>query len=346
MKSLKSMRYYFFIVMLPYGMQGQPEAWTWFYRKAFNPQEAMDNGQKKEVAFYKDDCEPFTQLVFSWNAFRQDQGYFSFWAQVRNKKSAHWGAWHKMAEWGKGVQRSFICEGDGSTRYVHVRLESDLSDAFRIKIVSHKNADLSLVKAFAVSLSDYNKFKPEVIDKKRIKLPAVLINDIPKKAQLSLDHPRSNHMCSPTSCSMVAGFLQGEDIDPLDFAQKSFDEGLDTYGSWPFNTAHAFERCEGKVWFAPVRLNSFHGLHSQLQRGLPVIVSVRGHIHGAPKSYDNGHLLVVVGWDAHAQSVICYDPAFDDAAKIVKYYPVKSFLSAWERSSRLAYLAEPTVKLF
>jgi len=350
MKRIKSIGSYFFIaasfiVMVPDCLRGQPEAWTWLHRKVFNQQELTENQQKKEISFYKQQCNPFTQLVFSWNAFREQDGYFSFWVKVHNKKTDRWGSWHKMAEWGNGVQRSFASKKDDARCcYVHVRLEcpEEYADAFRIKILSHDNADLSLVKSFAVSLSDYTKFKSESVDKKRMRLlPSVRIAAVPKKAQLSLDHPRNNHLCSPTSCSMVTSFLTGQEIDPVDFAQNAFDAGLNAYGSWPFNTAHAFERCQGAVWFAPARFNEFKELHHQLQRGIPVIVSVRGRIDGAPKSYDSGHLLVVVGWDAHKQTVICHDPAFDRADKIVKQYPVKSFLSAWERSHRLAYLAEP-----
>lgn len=348
MKGNKSIRYSLLIgIMVSQAMYGQEEPWTWLHRKVFSKQDSIENGQKKEIAFVKEGCESFTQLVFSWNALRDKKGYFSFWVRVHNKTNGQWGSWHKMVEWGSGVQRSFVSKGKDNTRYLHVRLEldgEDHADAFCIKILSHDDADLSLIKSFAVALSDYQKFKPELIDKKGLKFSSVRIKSVPKKAQLSLDHIRSNHMCSPTSCSMLTSFLAGNDIDALNFAHKSFDEGLDAYGSWPFNTAHAFELCDQKAWFAPVRLHSFQRLHNQLKQGIPVVVSVRGMIEGAPKSYDNGHLLVVVGWDSQKQLVICHDPAFDHADKIVKQYPVKSFLSAWERSYRLAYLADLIVK--
>lgn len=141
---------------------------------------------------------------------------------------------------------------------------------------------------------------------------------------------------------MLLGYLLGQEIDPLEFAEHSFDTGLDAYGSWPFNMAHAFERSGGEVYFAAARLNSFAGLYQRLKQGIPVVVSVRGYLAGAPKIYSHGHLLMVVGFDSERQRVICHDPAFPSDEKIFTSYPLKGFLMAWERSHRLAYLAEPT----
>ena len=148
-------------------------------------------------------------------------------------------------------------------------------------------------------------------------------------------------MCSTTSCSMLVSFLMNTMVDPLDFAQHSLDSGLNAYGSWPFNVAHAFELCGGKYFFSVARLPSFRELHHHIYRGIPVVVSVRGYLQGAPKVYSNGHLLLVVGWDAKRKQVICHDPAFKKSRKTLKRYDIASFLSAWERSHRLAYIAEP-----
>ena len=90
------------------------------------------------------------------------------------------------------------------------------------------------------------------------------------------------------------------------------------------------------------RLNSFAQLHASLQRKTPVIVSVRGWLGGAPKVYENGHLMVVVGWDAHKRQVICHDPAAKKVSQVVHAYAIRDFLAAWERSRRLSYVFELT----
>ena len=145
-----------------------------------------------------------------------------------------------MMEWGTQVQRSFAYQNHG-LRYEHVRLEQPYgkhADAFRVKIMAHEGAVLSDLQAIFVALSDFTRFTQE---SDGITLPSVLIHNVPQKAQFGLDHPRNNHLCSPTSCSMLVSFLTKADVDPVDFAESSYDVGLNTYGSWPFNMAHAFE---------------------------------------------------------------------------------------------------------
>jgi len=318
--------------------------WTSLYKKMFTEEELDENVEKNELYFSKLGIPGFSQLLFSWNAFRPTRGYFTFSVKARDAKSGTWGPWHKMIDWGADVQRSYISKTAKRTSYFHVRLEipsSSRADGFRIKIVSNNAADMSQIKAFAVSVSDFSNFKSEVGDKRLLNLPSVYIENVPQLSQMVLDHPRSDGLCSPTSCSMLTSFLCKQAVDPVDFADKVFDSGLDTYGSWPFNIAHAFERCEGSMLFATARLDSFSSLHKQLRRGIPALVSVRGALDGAPKVYTNGHLIIVVGWDGETGQVICHDPAFDDNDATLQRYDIKNFLHAWEKSRRLIYLAEP-----
>ena len=118
-----------------------------------------------------------------------------------------------------------------------------------------------------------------------------------------------------------------------------FDQGLDSYGSWPFNMVHAFELCQGAYWWRVIRMNSFKQLYALLHHNYPVAVSVRGALPGAPKAYNDGHLMVVIGYDASTQSIICYDPACAYDRTSVRKYPLADFLRAWEKSHRLAYCA-------
>lgn len=147
----------------------------------------------------------------------------------------------------------------------------------------------------------------------------------------------------PTSCTMLTSYVLNRVVDPLDFARNSFDAGLDKYGSWPFNVAHAYECAQGEAHFCVARLSSFAGLHNHLKKGIPVVVSVRGAIEGAPRVYHNGHLLLVVGYDNKSKEVICHDPAAATANATVQRYALKHFLAAWERSHRLAYMADVKV---
>lgn len=323
----------------------QTEQWTWFHRKVFNEQEQQENAAKSPLAFAKTDLPKFSQLVFSWNALRPEKGHFTFYAQVRDARTQKWSKWHQMAVWGAEKQKSFETDPDHISSYHHVRLESKpllLADGFAIKVEAHDGAHLDKLKAFGVNLANLHLFSPE----KEHTIPglaSVMVQGVPKYSQFELDHPRNDGLCSPTSCAMLTAYLLSKQIDPIDFAEKSHDQGMDKYGSWPFNIAHAFERSEGKILYAIKRLNSFKDLHQNLVKGIPVVVSVRGQIHGAPRPYKNGHLLVVIGYDTKTKEVICHDPAMASALYVRKKYPIKSFLQAWERSHRLAYCADRIV---
>lgn len=321
-----------------------PHAWTWMYSKKFAESPRAGNGNKKSLFFMQDNVSPFTQLIFSWNALRPKQGHFSFYVQVRDAATKKWGSWHRMVDWGKDVQRSYLSKSDGFSSYVHVRLETDNkknADAFRIKVEPQKSAPLSLVRNVSVALSDFNNFKVESHKNVDSSLGSIHLSNIPSIAQFALEHEDKGRICSPVSCSMVVHYMTGQYKDPLDFAAGVFDVGLGVYGSWGCNMAHAFEHSDGKTHFFVRRMNTFADIHQQLVQALPVVVSIRGSLPGALKPFPHGHLMVVVGWDSNAREVLCHDPASDNHDTVFKRYPLEHFLRAWESSHRLAYIVEP-----
>lgn len=320
------------------GIDAQQE-WTSLHRKFFSTQELLANKHKHKIVYSKLDLPNFTQLIFSWNAARPLHGYFTFWVQVRDSHTKKWTQWFKMIEWGKGVQRSFKSDLYRGIEYIHVRLETGkhFGDGFRIKVEPQGGADLSYLQGMNVALSDLTLFAAE---NKIHYLPSIMVKGVPTFSQFLLDHPRNAALCSPTSSAMVCSYLLQRIIDPLEFAEGSYDYGLEVYGSWPFNTAHMFEISQGEIHSCVCRLPSFKHLYKELSKGLPVIVSVRGPLQGSATPYSGGHLLVVVGWDAKTNEVICHDPAFDSSKAVIKRYPLQDFLLAWERSHRLAYVVE------
>lgn len=320
--------------------------WTWLHRKTFTDTLRAANISKKSLVFTDDAIAPFTQLIFSWNALRPEKGHFSFFAQVRDAATKKWGEWHTMADWGAGVQRSYMSKGDGFSSYAHVRLEIDnkkSADGFRIKVEPRDSAHLGLLYGLSVTTSHFDLFKPESADGVAQKMKTVVLSGVPKIAQFALDHEDNHRICSPVSCAMVVQYLTGEVKDPLDFASGVFDKGLSVYGSWACNVAHAFDVCRGSAYFCVKRCNSFLDIHKQLMRGVPSVVSVRGVLPGALKPFSQGHLMVVVGWDCAAREVLCHDPAADEHHLVIKRYPLEDFLRAWERSHRLTYAIEPVV---
>ncbi len=315
--------------------------WTWFFSKQFSHEESAEYHKKNNLSFVSQ-TPKFGQLILSWNAFRPEKGHFRFWVQAQDSVTKKWYGPHHIVDWGKDIQRSYISLDDKGTGCYHVRLElprHKRADAFRVKIEAKEGADLSLLKSLQVCVCDFAKF-PTDVARNYAHLKSVAIHNVPKQSQMILNHPRANNMCSPTSLSMLLGFLKQSSVDPLQCAEKVYDSGLDSYGSWPFNAAHAFEACRGEVSFGVIRLSSFAALHKQLSDNMPVMVSVRGSLKGAAKPYSDGHLLLVIGFDAQQKKVLCHDPAFDQNDKIVVGYDLESFLHAWGRSHNLAYLVE------
>lgn len=342
------MRMYTKIALLILGLMNNMvhASWASVYHKKISPDEAAEASNVNALLFAKYNIPTFTQLLCSWNAIRPTKGYLVFYAQARNARSKKWGSWHHMSEWGNGIQQSHETKSDGFTKYIHVRLETELlqhADAFRIKVVGAKGASVNAVKGLAVTVVNMHDFKTEAITSRLKTLTSVFLKQVPKISQIALNHPDSNRICSPVSCAMMTQYLTGIPINPTKFAKLAYDQGLNAYGSWPFNMAHAFEYGKGKNWFYNTRLNSFVEIHKQLTRGLPVAVSVRGYLAGAPKPFPQGHLLVVTGWDNKTQEVICHDPSIEDHHGVLQRYKLADFLTSWERSRRLTYWIEPVM---
>jgi len=313
--------------------------WTWLYTEKYTHNKKNINNRKRQVLFKKENIAPFTQLLLSWNVIRPEKGYFSFYIQVRNAQTKEWGDWYLMANWGSGIQKTYLTKSDGLASCVHVRLEVDqakAADAFCIKIEPHDGAQLSLLDAIAVAASDFGLFTAQEAGLGDLK--TVIVTNVPAIAQFALDHTEKGRICSPVSCAMLVEYVTGQKVKYDEFIAAIFDEGLGVYGSWQCNVAHMFDVCKGKMNFFVRRAQSFADVHESLIKRCPVIVSVRGDLPGAMKPFPHGHLLVIIGWDNETREVICHDPAAESNEMVLKRYPVEPFLRAWERSYRLMYI--------
>ena len=331
-----------FIALLSFFNLHAQSEWSWFYKKYFT--EFERSHYQKELIFSKMNVPEFTQLIFSWNAYRPRKGFYSFWLQVRDVSTKQWYPWHKMIEWGDNIQKSYSSNrGAFSTKGCHVRLELPLThfgDGFRVKVEAHGDADYRDLMMLGVCASNMNAFSRESLSS-ITQLPSVQIKGLPRISQMALIHPRAEDLCSPTSLSMVMSYVKKMPLDPAEFANSVYDQGLDIFGSWPFNTAAAFEACDGQALFSVKRLPSFLHLYQYLCNKIPVVVSVRGHLKGGAKVYHKGHLLVVIGWNQERKTVICHDPAFNNENRVLVEYELSPFLAAWNRSQNLAYITQP-----
>jgi len=297
----------------------------------------------------RQETNPFTELILSWNALRPSPGSLTFWVNVKYGNNT-WSGWQRMAEWGERIQRSFINKTNPYVHTKHVRVEMQhgiVGNGFKVKVTFNNGADPKELRALFVCLCDLKKFK---LVRPNIVLPTTFIRGVPKQSQMVLDHPRFRDLCSATSTSIIVNYFtaklnrqpicKGLDDYVGNFADKVYDPKLNIYGNWQLNVAQAFDAANGDVFFRVERLNGFRDLHAYLMKKIPVVVSVH-RLTGGALPYKSGHFMVVVGWNQAKQQVLCIDPAFKGSSKTLRSYKFWDFLQAWGRSVNLSYIPMP-----
>lgn len=280
---------------------------------------------------------PFDELIISWNAQRPQKGHFVFSVSFKKER---WSEWLPYAYWGRESQKSTCAEYKEWGLKINcdtiTLLDGKTVNKFKICIEACEGATLDSLFSLNASvrrIGDHiQTINTNFMEKDSIDL------DVPLLSQLALPHPRCTNMCSPASTTSVLRYLlKTQTIDPLTFAEKVLDAEFNIYGNWTLNIAQASSFL-GKAWLCSVRrLSGFEDIYYYLKEGIPVIVSVKGPLPGSIRSYEQGHLVVVKGFDAAQRKVLCMDPAFltDNATNIS--YPFDAFLNSWKRRHYTAY---------
>ncbi|WP_154017819.1 C39 family peptidase [Candidatus Protochlamydia phocaeensis] len=289
----------------------------------------------------EDNIPSFDEMILSWNAFRPLHGYYTFSLSL---KLEDWSPWHLYAYWANQDQKSFEDKQEFSLQVfqdIATCLEGKTATGFKIRVEAHQGAILKDIFAFhacTTRLKDFC-FQDKTGDSSFIDIP------IPGISQLALAHPRHRSLCSPSSTAAVINYLTQKKMCPLKFAEKVHDSGFDIYGNWVLNTAQAFIEL-GPAWQCWVmRCVEWQQVIHQLHLGLPVVVSVKGSLPGAPLSYDNGHLIVIKGYDPQTKHILCMDPAFPTDDQTHVCYLWEDFILAWKRRGCIAYFFAPAQRL-
>jgi hypothetical protein len=111
-----------------------------------------------------------------------------------------------------------------------------------------------------------------------------------------------------------------------------YDWIYDGHGNWPFNTAYAATKgYEAYV----ARFTSLAQAEPFIAKGIPVVMSIawgKGDITNSTIPSTNGHLLVLVGFDASGDPII-NDPAAAADADVQVTYLRSEFEPLWLQSS-------------
>lgn len=279
---------------------------------------------------------PFDELIVSWNAMRPQYGAFVISVSIKKEE---WTPWFSYAYWGSSTQWG----GDTRSEAHSVEIEQDIlsilkggkATGFRVRVEAVEGASLDEFYALHACASRIHELtSSEVI----MTGPSIDLK-VPLVSQMALQHVRKRDMCSPTSTSAAISYLLKKNrLDPVAFALHSHDDMHDIFGNWVLNTAHAAS-VMGKDWNCWVqRLKGFNGIYRKLQEGTPVVVSVRGPLTGSAVPNTSGHLMVVKGYRAADNHVLCMDPGFPDDKSTEVSYKLTEFLEAWSRRRYVAYV--------
>ncbi|HXH79180.1 peptidase C39 family protein [Nocardioides sp.] len=147
--------------------------------------------------------------------------------------------------------------------------------------------------------------------------------------------------CSPTSIAMVLAYyglqpgpftdITTGHADPqVDHtARLVYDHSYDGTGNWAFNTAYASTLTAGDSYVT--RLQDLRAAESFIAAGVPLVASVafgRNQLTGAPITSSNGHLLVIVGFEADGD-VVVNDPAGASNGAVRRVYDRDELEDLW-----------------
>lgn len=294
--------------------------------------------------------EDFSEAIASWSADTPTGTWVEVLirAQVEGRFTKH----YNLGIWASGsstVARHSVRRQGDADGYVAVDtlvLDDKLrGEAFELtfRLFSDTPGAAPTVRAASLALSSgYNKIGQFVPGN-----PALWnhVLAVPECSQM-VYADGGTVWCSPTSTAMVLKYWAG-DTGPCEPAVRAavagvYDWVYDGHGNWPFNTAYAATQgLEAEV----ARFESMADAERWVAAGVPVVISYywhEGDLAGAPIPSSDGHLAVLVGFDA-AGNPIVNDPAAGAEAQVQRTYLRSELEHLWvKKSGGTAYLIYPT----
>ena len=292
----------------------------------------------------------FFEAISSWNADTPAGSWIE--TQIRAQLGTRWTKWYNLGIWA----------ADYSTIERHsVRLQGDADGYVAVDtlVLSDKkipaNAFQLKLRLFSTNGSSIPSVRNASLTySTTAKKPSTLEPGDPLLWNRSLDVPKCSQMvypdggevwCSPTSMSMVLGYWE-QDTGPCEPRVRAavdgvFDWVYDGHGNWPFNTAYA--ATQGQEGYV-ARFTSLAEAEKWIAVGVPVVMSIawkKGELTGSTIPSTNGHLLVLVGFDASGNPII-NDPAAASDAGVRVTYLRSEFEPLWlQASGGTVYLIYP-----
>ncbi len=297
-----------------------------------------------------------TQLIPSWEAVTEGDSVVK--VQVRGQAAdGTVSSWDSMAEWTLDNpalrRRSLGSQADDLGRVsVDTWQAATAITQWQVRVRLYRNATskplvrLDRVGAMASALVPRGSAPTSAPG------PAAgTVLDVPTFSQMthSGHYPQwgggGEAWCSPTSTAMVLAYyglqpgpfpdITAGHADPqVDHtARLVFDHAYDGTGNWAFNTAYASTLTAGDAYVT--RLRDLRAAEDFILAGVPLVASVafgRNQLTGAPISASNGHLMVIVGFEADGD-VVVNDPAGASNSAVRRVYDRDEFEDIWINAS-------------
>lgn len=292
----------------------------------------------------------YTDAIASWNASTPAGTWVEI--QFRARYGTRWSKWYILGIWASDystIRRHSVQSQGDSDGFVAVDTfvssnKKETTDKFQLKLrlFSEDGVVTPTVRNASVAYST-SPPKSAVIPPNDHPLWNTRL-DVPECSQMV--YPDGGEVwCSPTSTSMVLAYLD-QYTGPCEPRVRAAVEGVydwiyDGHGNWPFNTAYAATQgYEGYV----ARFTSLAKAEEFVAAGVPVIMSIawgKGKLTGADIESTNGHLFVLVGFDASGNPIV-NDPASPDDASVQRTYLRSEVEPLWlQASGGTVYLIYP-----
>jgi hypothetical protein len=295
----------------------------------------------------------YQEAIASWNASTPGDSWVEI--EFRAKYGERWSKWYVLGIWAEDnstIERHSVQSQGDSDGFVAVDTfvssnKKDTTNTFQLKIrlFSELGNSTPSVRNASVAYSTSAPKKGSVSAGNRANWNTLV--DIPECSQMV--YPDGGEVwCSPTSTSMVLGHWSGGGEDDASCETRvraavagTYDWIYDGHGNWPFNTAYAATQgYEGYV----ARFTSLDKVEEYVKAGVPVVMSIAwgsGDLTGASIGSTNGHLFVLVGFDASGNPIV-NDPASPDNASVQRTYQRAELEPLWlEASGGTVYLIYP-----
>ena len=292
----------------------------------------------------------YKEAIASWNASTPSGSWVE--VQFRAQYGTRWSKWYVLGIWASDTstveRHSVNLQGD-SDGFVAVdtfvssnKKETTSKFQLKFRLFSADGSSTPSVRNASVAYSTSAPKRASVSSGDPARWNTLI--NVPECSQMV--YPDGGEVwCSPTSTSMVLGYLNN-DTGPCEPRVRAavdgvFDWVYDGHGNWPFNTAYAATfGHEGYV----ARFTSLAKAEEFVKAGVPVIMSIawgNGDLTGADIDSTNGHLFILVGFDA-AGNPIVNDPASPTNESVQHTYLRSELEPLWlEASGGTVYLIYP-----